>query len=69
MGESCKLFEMKFYLMESRFELRIFDLNIMLNYNLSKKLKLIIRRDKFNHIISSLTKLYEISVNSSISFY
>jgi hypothetical protein len=39
---------------ESRLELRTFGSNTMLNYHLSQKLKLI-GRDKFNHLINTLT--------------
>jgi hypothetical protein len=40
--------------MESRFELRTFGSDTMLNYHLSQKLKLI-GRGKFNHLINTLT--------------
>jgi hypothetical protein len=39
---------------EPRFELKTFDSDIMLNHHLSQKLKLI-ERDKFNHLINTLT--------------
>jgi hypothetical protein len=39
---------------ESRFELRTFGSDTMLNHHLSQKLKLI-GRSKFNHLINTLT--------------
>jgi hypothetical protein len=41
--------------MKSRFELRTFGFDTMLNHHLSQKLKLI-GRCKFNHLINTLTK-------------
>jgi hypothetical protein len=43
--------------MESRFELRTFGFDTMLDYHLSQKLKLI-GRGKFNHLINTLTRGY-----------
>jgi hypothetical protein len=48
---------------EPRFDLMTFDSDTMLIYHLSQKLK-IIGRDKFNHLIITLTK-----VSLNISFY
>ena len=42
--------------MESKFELKAFDFDTMLNYQLSKKLKLV-GRDESNHLIITLTDL------------
>jgi hypothetical protein len=39
---------------KSKFELKIFGSDTMLNHHLSQKLKLI-GRDKFNHLINTLT--------------
>jgi hypothetical protein len=39
---------------ESRFELKTFGSDTMLNYHLFQKLKLI-RKGKFNHLINTLT--------------
>jgi hypothetical protein len=39
---------------ESKFELKIFDFDTMLNHNLSQKLKLI-GISKFNYLINTLT--------------
>jgi hypothetical protein len=40
--------------MEPKFELKIFGSNIMLNYHLPQKFKLI-KKYKFNHLINTLT--------------
>jgi hypothetical protein len=42
--------------MESRFELKTFDSDVMLNHQLSQKFKLK-GKDKFNHLINTLTVL------------
>jgi hypothetical protein len=42
---------------ESRFELRTFGSDTMLNHHLSQKLKLI-GRGKFNHLINTLTRAF-----------
>ena len=42
--------------MESRFELKTFDSDIVLNHQVSQKLKLK-KRDKFNYLINTLTVL------------
>jgi hypothetical protein len=39
---------------ESRFELKTFDTDIILNFHLSQKFKLI-QRGKFNYLINTLT--------------
>jgi hypothetical protein len=47
------LIEMRGEMTESRFELRTFGSDTMLNHHLSQKLKLI-GRGKFNHLINTL---------------
>jgi hypothetical protein len=43
-------------LIESKYDPRTFDSDTMLNYHLFRKLKLIVR-DKFNHLIITLTMM------------
>jgi hypothetical protein len=51
---------------KSRFELKIFRSDTMLNHHLSQKLKLI-GRGKFNHLINTLT--YTLYIHSGVSRY